>query len=311
MNVLIVGYGSIGQRHAELFEQLDCKVGIVSRRDSELSRDCYHSVAYALAASTWDIIVIANRTAEHFFTLNDIIRLKYTGIVLVEKPIFDELKELGELPFRKVLVSYNLRFHPGVQKLRHLLIGEKTISAHFYVGQYLPGWRPGQDYRDSYSASKEMGGGVLRDLSHELDLLQYLTGRWTRLSAIGGTYSHLQIDSDDIFSILLQTDRCPVATVQLNYLDRITQRQIIVNTDRHTFSLDLIKGTLNVDGVVESFDLERNATYLVQHRQLLNEDFTQICSLEEGMNVLRMIEAIESASIREVWMQNEVVHDMR
>lgn len=311
MNILIIGYGSIGQRHAEVFEELECKVGILSRRGKGEEYPHYLSIEAAMSDIMWDIAVISNRTTEHFPALNELIRLNYTGIVLVEKPIFESTKEVAYSSINNVFVSYNLRFHPCIQRLRRLLQGEKIISAQFYVGQYLPSWRPGQDYRQSYSASKAMGGGVLRDLSHELDLVLWLFGQWNWVTANGGTYSHLELDSDDVFALLLQTERCPIVNVQLNYIDRITQRKIIINTDQHTFALDLIGSTINIDGVEERMETTRNTTYLAQHERMLAGDFGQICTYREGMEVLRLIDAAEISANRKVWMKNETVHDMR
>ncbi|QMV41699.1 Gfo/Idh/MocA family protein [Cohnella cholangitidis] len=311
MNVLIIGYGSIGERHAELFEKLGCKVGVVSSRDPIEKYQYFRTTKSAMMKSDWDWVVISNRTVEHYLTLNELIRLNYTGSILVEKPIFESPKEFAHLPLEKIFVSYNLRFHPCIQKLRYLLQGETLLSAQFYVGQYLPGWRPGQDYRQTYSASKAMGGGVLRDLSHELDLVLWLLGKWNWVTAIGGTYSQLELDSDDVFALLVQTEHCPVVNVQLNYIDRIAQRKIIINTERHTFAIDLINSTISVDGTEERMETTRNTTYVAQHERIVNGEYEQICTFREGIEVMRLIDAAETSASQKVWMKNEAMHNMR
>ena len=311
MNIMIIGYGSIGQRHAELFQSLGCRVGIVSNRVVGEGGVRYRHIRSALSDNDWDLALIANRTMEHYLTLNELVKSHYTGNVLVEKPIFESPREVKNYPLEKIFVSYNLRFHPCIQRLRALLKGEIPISAQFYVGQYLPGWRPGQDYRKSYSASKEMGGGALRDLSHELDLMLWLFGRWKWVAANGGTFSELELTSDDVFALLVETEHCPIVTVQLNYLDRVTQRKIIVNTQNHTYVVDLVGGTIRIDGDEERYETNRNTTYLVQHERIMKNNFEQICTYAEGMALMKLIEAAENYASRKAWMKNEFVHDMR
>ena len=146
---------------------------------------------------------------------------------------------------------------------------------------------------------------MLRDLSHELDYLNWLLGGWKALTALGGHFSHLEIESDDVFSLLMQTERCPVVTVQLNYLDRIGRRELLINTDLHTYKADLVKGILQVDDEVEVFKLNLDDTYWLQHETILaeNGDNTRyLCSLEEGLKVMCMIEAVEKSAKEKAWI---------
>ena len=189
-----------------------------------------------------------------------------------------------------------------IEKLRDVLTGEKLLSVQVYVGQYLPTWRPGTDYRDSYSASKALGGGALRDLSHELDYLNWLLGGWERLVALGGQMSHLEIDSDDLYALMMQTKRCPVVTVQLNYLDRVARREIIINTDKATIKVDLIQGTLQINDQTERVQIERDTTYRAQHQAVISGEEGQLCSLLEGLDVMRMIQAAEKSEHQKVWI---------
>ena len=172
----------------------------------------------------------------------------------------------------------------------------KVLEVYVECASYLPDWRPNQDYRQSVSAQKKLGGGVLLELSHELDYLNWICGGWQTITAIGGHYSHLEINSDDSFSIMMTTERCPSVIVQMNYLDRISQREIVVNTDQHTIKVDFIKGTFQVDAEVEQVKVERNDTYLAQHQSILDHQFDKLCTLAEGMDIMEMIQAIENSA---------------
>lgn len=301
MKALVIGYGSIGARHARILSELGCHVAVVSRREVDFPLIC-HDVAEALAAERPDYVVIANETKQHHDTLLSLAELGYTGTVLVEKPLFGNWMELPSLPFRKVFVAYNLRFHPLIQRLKTELEGERILSVQAYVGQYLPDWRPTSDYRLSYSASAEQGGGVLRDLSHELDYLTWMLGNWERVSALGGHLSSLEITSDDIFALMLVTPLCPIVTLQLNYLDRMGRRFILINTARHTIEVDLIKGTITVDRDSESFGTGRDDTYRAMHEAILSGSADALCSLDEGLETLRLIEAVERAAKHGKWV---------
>jgi predicted dehydrogenase len=301
MNVLIIGFGSIGTKHARLAISLGCNVAVLSRRRIAFPKT-YGDLTQALRAHAPDYVVIANATNEHYGTLCQLAQAGYTGAVLVEKPIFGQLESIPVLPFRAVFVAYNLRFHPINQRIKSLLQGERILSVQAYVGQYLPDWRPSVDYRQSYSASAGRGGGALRDLSHELDYLTWMLGGWDRVAALGGQFSALEIDSDDVYALLLATPRCPVVSIQLNYLDRLSRRSFLINTDRNTIEADLISGTITIDGEVESYPIDREHTYLAMHRAMYDACVDTLCSLEEGLDVLQLIGAAEDAVARHAWM---------
>ena len=263
----------------------------------------YLGLAKALAAENPEYVVIANETNQHQSTLSALAKLGYTGIVLVEKPLFNNCAEVSSLPFRKVFVAYNLRFHPVIQRLKKLLEVEKILSVQAYAGQYLPDWRPTSNYRASYSASAEQGGGVLRDLSHELDYLTWIFGKWERVSALGGHLSPLEITSDDIFALMLVTPACPIVTLQLNYLDRMARRLVLINTSSHTIEADLIKGTITIDHDTESFITKRDDTYRAMHQAILSGITCSLCSLDEGIDTLCLIEASELAAKHGKWVE--------
>jgi len=301
MNCLVVGYGSIGARHAAILRKMGHSVNVVSKRNVE-DFPCNKTIKEVLAKKNIDYAIISNETYKHYESFIELFELGYSGKLLIEKPVFINYLSLQHADFKSVFVAYNIRFHPIIQKLREFLKENEICSIQAYVGQYLPNWRPGTDYTDSYSASKAQGGGVLRDLSHELDYINWITGGWRRVAAIGGKFSDLQIDSDDIFVLLLEMENCPVASVQMNYLDRNTHREIIVSMKNHSIKADLLHSTLEIDGEVTSFEVERDITYTIQHDAILNGDHGTACTLKQGMDVIKLIHAAESASKKQEWI---------
>ncbi len=302
MRALVVGYGSIGSRHARILAELGWTTAVVSHRHVDFPIT-YPDLASALSGHAPDYVVIANPTSQHRETVLSLASAGFGGNVLVEKPLFDHFQPIPVSSFKRFSVAYNLRFHPVIKRLREILGGEKLLSVQAYVGQYLPDWRPGTDYRGSYSASAAQGGGALRDLSHELDYLVWLFGNWKAVTALGGHVSSLEIDSDDLFVLLMRTDRCPVVSVQVSYLDRVVQRRIVVNTERHTIGADLVSGTIAIDGAIEALIVERDHTYREMHRAMMADGPCSICTGEEGLATLHLIEAAEIANERMEWIR--------
>lgn len=302
MKTLIIGYGSIGQRHARILREMDLDVSIVSRRIHK-NTVSYSDLREALLNNNFDYIVIANETAAHLNTLQQILSLGFLGTILVEKPLFLNYKKLDNTS-NKVFVAYNLRFHPLLEAVKSLLKDEVVISVNAYVGQYLPTWRPNTDYSKGYSASSEKGGGVLRDLSHELDYLTLLFGEWTKLTAKTHKISDLIIQSEDYVQVAYQTSQKTHLAVELNYLDRIVQRYMIVQTNNKTIKVDFIHNTINCNGEITQFEiLDRDYTYKKQHEGVLSGAST-CCTFSEGLKLMKMIEAVETSSQQRKWVYN-------
>lgn len=304
-NAVVVGYGSIGRRHARILDELGCKVSVVSHV-TETEYPAYRSLGEALAVRP-DYVVVANATADHRRTLEELADLDFRGNVLVEKPLDSELRVLPVNKFRNLAIAYNLRFHPLMRRLHEMLDNEILISAQIYAGQYLPDWRPGTDYRQSYSANRGRGGGVLRDLSHEIDYVTWLCGGWVKLSALGGHLSSLEIDSDDCWAVLLSTERCPVITFQLNYLDKPGHRSLIFNTKAHTVKCDLGAGTLIVDGEKYQQSVERDDSYRSQHSAALSDQWQNFSTVDDALTTMEIIEAVERSAREGTWIDRRSV----
>jgi predicted dehydrogenase len=301
-SALVIGLGSIGRRHVRLLRELGLDVGTVSRRKTG-EEHCHASIAAGLRATSARYVVIASETTVHREALIALADAGYSGTVMVEKPLFAAPAPLPAHRFGGLYVGYNLRFHPVLQAIQRLLAEEPAISAQIYVGQYLPDWRPGRDYRQTASATRASGGGVLRDLSHELDYMSWLFGPCRRVAALGGHMGPLDIDADDVQALLLSFERCAVATAQLNYLDRQSAREIVINTATRTIRADLLRGTLRVNNEETRFSLERDQTYLAQHRSALGNDRAALCGAADGLAVTALIAAAERAAARSAWVK--------
>ena len=295
---LVIGNGSAGRRHAAVLRSLGLEVAVASRRPLD---EGYTRIEDALAGHGPDYVVVADETARHAETLERLAEAGFTGLVLVEKPLFEQDRPLPAHRFAGLYVAYQLRYHPAVAALKRLLpeIGV-PVSVQAYVGQHLAEWRPSRPYAESYSARAAAGGGALRDLSHEIDLLLWLFGPWQRLTALGGNHAVLEIDSDDAYALLFQARDCPLVSLQVNYLDRPGRRALLVNGADGTLEADLIAGSLTRDGAPLALT-ERDPTEAM-HAALLDGDDGDTCDAEQGRAVLRAIAAAEAAVARQAWI---------
>ena len=299
--VLVVGYGSIGARHSRLAVEAGVVVGCLTGNPA-CPYQTYNSLEGAVAAFLPSHIIIANATADHQSTLSRLMRTGWRGGVLIEKPLFNTIVELEVPPGLDIKVAYNLRFHPLVRELKARLKTAPIYSATFDVGQYLPDWRPDSDYRLSYSASRSKGGGVLRDLSHELDLAGYFCGDVLSVAALGGKYSDLEIDADDVYQLIGNAKNCPIIAIGLNYLNRTPRRMLCLNGPGFTAILDFIEGHLLINGTRFEHKTNRDFTYKLQLKAFLEGDQSEICSLAEGMNVDKIIFASEKSASERRWI---------
>ncbi len=304
MRALVIGYGSIGSRHARLLAGMGLEVGAITRVD-QCPFPNWSDIGIALHEFSPEYVIVSNATEDHFDTLDTLDKGGFHGKVLVEKPLVRNAFAPRIWGFESLHIAYNLRFHPVVAALRKELAGDPPIAAEIHCGQFLPDWRPGRDYRHSYSASLRRGGGVLRDLSHELDYALWIFGPWRRVAAIGGHVSLLEIESDDAWSLLIEGHRCPMLTLHVNYLNRIPRREIHVVTQKNSYSADLLVGTLSSLAGKCTFPVNADDTYLAEHRAVLSGGESELCTEQEALHVLRLIEGIELAAASGQWVSTK------
>jgi CMP-N,N'-diacetyllegionaminic acid synthase len=217
--VLIIGFGSIGKRHAAIlkFFKIVSDVYILSRRNNKIFKNI--NKLSQIKKIDPDYIVICSRTSDHFKHLKYIERNLSKKIVLIEKPLFNKFHKLNILK-NKVFVGYNLRQHPVLRFIKKFIINKKIFSVNITCNSYLPNWRNNINYKDSYSSHKKLGGGVLLDLSHEIDYLEWIFKKIKKLDLVKiKKLSNLKINVEDhvliagetrLSNFILEYERCDV-----------------------------------------------------------------------------------------------------
>lgn len=319
VSVLVVGGGSIGQRHIMNLRNLG--VGKLSVSDPSSERRAVLESGYAVTtyALFEEALLGENPSAVLICTPpNSHVELAIRAVesgahVFIEKPIsnsmdgIDRLIEESENRNRIIQVGYNWRFHDGLRKIKELL-GEGAIGrvmwARAETGQYLPDWRPQLDYRQNYTARRAMGGGIILDGSHEIDYIRWLLGEVTQVYCQAGTLSDLDVDVEDTASIILTFESGCIGEVHLDFVQRARARNCKVVGTEGTITWDHITGSLMVfeagNSSWRSFDLDPdpNAKYLAEMDDFMRcviKEREPVAGLHAGVRVMEIaLAALES-----------------
>lgn len=318
MKIIVVGCGSIGRRHISNLVSLGCEVIGVDLNEeyrnwveSNLKVKTHPDFLNAINSEKPDACWICTPPNTHIPLAKVAIE---NGLhVFVEKPISDSPADIPALIKKadnlslKVSVGYNLRFNGGLMKLKELLdsgrIG-KPLYARILVGQYLPDWRPWQNYKNSYTAKKSMGGGIILDASHEIDYSRWFFGDAVKITCVAKKLSSLEVETEDNADIIIEFKSGVIANLHLDFIRRDYKRGCEIVGEKG--SLDFVFGdsitlydaetrektTINVEE-------PPNEMYLRESKHFLNCISTRkppLVGAEDGLRTLEIaLTAKESA----------------
>ena len=258
MKVLFVGLGSIGKRHLKILKEMEKDFNIIALRSNNKAKKIdgvknYFNLEEALEEKP-DIAFITNPTSLH---IEYAVECAKAGCHLfIEKPLSHNLKGIKELinivenNNLITLMGCNMRFNPVIRKLKEEIAKLKKDNIYSYkinCGSHLPDWRPGRDYKKTYSAKKEMGGGVLLDLIHEIDYSNWLFGEVNELKAYSDHLTDLEIETEDIAEILLKHEKYILGNIHLDYYRINATRTIEIIAQDLLIEADLIEGKLDIN----------------------------------------------------------------
>lgn len=321
--ILIVGLGSIGKRHLRLARELMPNADIrVLRHEStdevpEFSNGCFFNIEDAVSFAP-HMAIIASPASFHIPTAQALAEA-YTHL-LIEKPLSASLDGVVKLiktcqtNSLVLMTGYNLRFLPSLQRYREALlegIVGKVLSVRCEIGQNLLSWRPDSDYRKSVSARRDLGGGTLLELSHELDYLCWIFGDLEWVKATLSRQSSLEIDVEDSASLILGflpslDGRQLIATVNLDFIRHDATRMCVAIGENGSLRWNGLTGRLDfyeaeAEEWQELFSAPHQSddSYLAEWRDFLEcikMHKTPLITGEDGYKVLKIIEAARSSA---------------
>jgi len=315
--VALVGLGSIGRRHLRLLRDLRPDLSITLVRsghggeypEEALASKCVSTIEESIAEGA-QAAIIATPANLHF--QQSMLFIEAGVHILVEKPLSlstDGIQRLIDSSSRnriKGLVGYVLRYDPAAQYFKNCLqnpIIGRIIHVDIVCGSFLPEWRPQQDYRKTVSALPELGGGVLYELSHELDYLHWFFGKPIEVQARLVKSGTLGIDVEDSVDLMLVYSGDVTLSVHLDFNRRIPTRCCIVQTTEgelhwNVLSKKVIWQTPGKSPKIETFENDRDHLYRSQIKHFLTcveMDVSPIVNLTDGAAVLYLIEAVQKA----------------
>jgi len=311
--IVIVGLGNIGCRHLRILRELRPEIKIIVMRtgkgfyfkEEKLADEIVFSFD-EMVKSDIQAAIISSPASFHteqalFFAKNGI-------HMLVEKPLSHKLDSLDELRrlLKKngivTLVGYVLRHNPSAKKFKELfdnnIIG-RPLHVSVECGSYLPDWRPGRNYKESVSANKHLGGGVLLELSHELDYVRWIFGEINNIYAETYNSGTLEIDVEDSANLIINTKSNHSIYVHLNFNSRFPTRQCTINGTKGFLRWDLLKHKVTSCLVGDEtknncFSVDQDYMYKLQLQHFLDcveNGIPPLVTFEEGFAALNMVDS--------------------
>jgi predicted dehydrogenase len=322
INVLIVGYGSIGKRHLENFLQFkDIRLTVYTKRnDLQLLKKKGIKVSSSLTEclkENQDVGVVTNETSLH---IPIAIKLAEEGLDLfLEKPLSNSLKgveKLRAIVKKKKLITQmgcNLRFHPCIKKIKSLIEQEKIgkiISAQVQNCSYLPDFHRWEDYRKSYAARKDLGGGVILTQIHEIDYMYWFFEEVENVVSISGKFSKLDVTAEDYVSSLLRFKNKVIGELHMDYFQRPSFRSCKIRGTKGEIYWDSDNNCVNIYNMNKkrwetkfdsdfSNNLDTYSSYVEELKHFLKcvkHRKETINNLEQGIATLKIALAIKKAS---------------
>lgn len=308
---MIIGAGSIGERHIQVLQNLGyTNLWVYRQRNLPLRNVASDSVKIFTSIDKIHEIkpvaaIICTPTSQH---MEQAIFCAGQGIhILIEKPLSHTLTGIQKLKNAVinnnlcVQVAYMLRYHPLFQIVKTYAETSKMgslLSMQCYWGEYLPDWHPWEDYRKSYAARKDLGGGAALTLSHDPDLINWLSGspvkKWNTLKSDS---SPLEIDVESAADISILYENGITAHCHMNFHEQIPRRWYRFVFERGSMEVDYLKSellTCHNDGSISQRkvpDFHRNQLYESQTSDFFNR-INEGCFHETSLQYLNESERI-------------------
>ena len=254
----VIGAGSIGQRHIRnlrtlgINDILALRSGHGPRHEADAQQDVKQTEDWReLADFRPDIAIVSNPTSLHVETIKSC--LPHVRGIFIEKPLAADpggvAEVLQEIRDRKVVsfIGYNLQFHPAVKAIQEILESDRLGNPLLFqaqVGHWIGDWHPGEDYRNSYVARRDLGGGVSLTLSHEIHLAAELLGPAEGVYCLLPPSDRLNLNVDVVSDLMIQHVSGAISQIHLDMIQRPIHRQGTVSCERGWISYDLIAKTV-------------------------------------------------------------------
>lgn len=291
-SVLIVGSGEICEKHVKALRLISKKIKIINIKSRQ-----FKNYLIKNKKSFFELIILCSPSSEHLKHLKIIENNFFKTKVLIEKPLFNKYLKINKNLKNYYYVGYNLRHNPVINFLKNYIKSKKILSINVLCSSYLPFWRKKKNYQKSVSAQKKFGGGVLLELSHEIDYVNWIFGKFNNLSVFNKKISDLKINVDDILNVTAK-NKNSFLNLNINFFSMSERRKIYIDGNNFSIDADLIKNEIII---IERYKKKKIVyknfqaidTYKYQLTSLLNGDYKNLCNIEQAMKILKIISNIK------------------
>tara|TARA_B100001063_G_scaffold238492_1_gene260736 strand:- start:479 stop:1378 length:900 start_codon:yes stop_codon:yes gene_type:complete len=298
LKVVIIGYGSAGRRHARIIDEnfKNTKIHILTKQ--KIKKFTSFKNLNEIKKINPDYIIVASETIYHLNQLKYLENNFKNKKILIEKPLFHKS---NNLIFKKnnIFINYNLRFNPYIQKLKKFLDKKSIYDIKLITNSYLPNWRKNISYRKNYSVEKSKGGGVILDLSHDIDLIVSLFDKIIINHVSFGKKSNLTRNSEDFLYLNARSNKVNIS-LDINYYSRNELRLILVDSKNFSLNIDLKNNIFKLSKNNKFYKITKkysqDFTFLKTHEAIISgKNNKSLCKINDGINVLRFIENIKNS----------------
>ena len=324
----IIGFGSIAQRHLDTLAAMlpSCHFVIRTRQTSPRipqqlkNRTTITTKIGDLLSHKPKLVIIATPANEHVKEITEIIQT--SELVLIEKPISASLTDAKKIwsaaktNFEKVVVGYNLRFTEGIEAIHRAMTNNQIGRIYRFdmtVGQSVDQWRTNRNYKYTTSCQRSKGGGVLRELSHEIDMMQLLFGVPEHLTAIRGKAKFSELDVEDTAFIQgsflsespyngkYDSKMRVLGTVSMDFTRIDPVRNVVVQGTSGTLDWNLLTGRIMLKTHSQTSELlhkpnDISMSYTRMFTDIMQGKMDNACDVSQALETIKIIEMIEKSS---------------
>ncbi|MDD5738617.1 MAG: Gfo/Idh/MocA family oxidoreductase [Candidatus Pacebacteria bacterium] len=321
--ILVVGVGSIGQRHLKNLKTLGVdnlgivepnSKGLISAQLAEVKPLLIFSDLKTALKEKWNAVFVCSPSSTHLKIALEVAKIKTP--MFIEKPLSHNLQNLLQLQkaiknIKPVMVGYNIDFHPQFKKVQKIIkrkILGKILGVKAEFGYYLPDWREKTDYSKTYSAKRELGGGILLDDIHEINSVYNLFGPIKKVFGVTARVSNLKINTEDYVEAIVWFENGMIGQIHMDYLQRNYSRSLKIIGEKGSLIWDLNESKISlytafskewkVTDKIAKFDW--NETYLEEVKeflQCLQKKKNPESDFQRGFETLKIALAIKQSSV--------------
>ena len=322
--IVIIGFGSIGRKHLKVLRSIhkNIKVYILTRQkignnmppETKILKNMDEVINI-----NPDVVLISSPASSHIDYAHKLLR--YNIPLFIEKPISNKydtkLRDFYEYYKKRknkiVFIGYHLTFSKSLKEFKNFIkkgkLG-KIISIRSQVGQDLRDWRVNVDYSKSVSAKKSLGGGVLRELSHDINYLQQIFGKYNWVQALLFKKSELKVNVEDtaFLNISCKDNKIEnIINLNIDFTRQDKKRECVVIGSNGTLKWDGFRNRVDFfskdlkkwkkifsckQSVFDMYRLEWNHFFSV----IKNKEISSLNNVSESIQVLKLIEQAEKSN---------------